>query len=355
MAVPPVRIGIVGCGAVATGSYKLAIDQLRYKGLVEVVALCDASAQRRAAAQAAYGEIWFTTDYREVVTSALVDLVLVLTSMPEHGPISMAALQAGKHVLVEKPMATSLEEAARLVEQARHSAGYLVPAPHVILSSTYRAMQRHLEQGHIGQVTLARARYGHSGPTWGPWFYRSGGGPLFDLGVYNITTLTGLLGPAKRVMAMTGIAIPQRIVDGAPLQVTFDDNVQLLIDFGNAAYAVVTTGFTMQRYRTPAIEIYGTNGTIQMLGNDFAPDSYELWQNSIGMWQSSERMDHFWYWTDGLNHLVECLQAGNKPVITPEQGYHVLEIMIKAHESGRDGQAKLIESSFVPHVWTERE
>jgi predicted dehydrogenase len=88
-----------------------------------------------------------------------------------------------------------------------------------------------------------------------------------------------------------------------------------------------------------------------MLGNDFAPDGYELWKNDVGMWQSSERMDQRWYWTDGLNHLVDCIQRNIRPAITPEQGYHVLEIMIKAHESGHDGQARPIESSFTPHVW----
>jgi predicted dehydrogenase len=351
MANPPVRIGIIGCGAVATGSYKLAIEQLQYRGLAVVTTLCDARPERQASAQASYGDIPFTTEYQTVLESPDVDLVLILTSMREHGPIAQAALRAGKHVLVEKPMATSLAEAAELVTLAKTSPGFLVPAPHVILSNTYRAMQRHMQQGAIGKVTLARARYGHSGPTWGPWFYQAGGGPLFDLGVYNITTLTGLLGPAKRVMAMTGIAIPERIVDGQPLEVEHDDNVQLLIDFGDAAFAVVTTGFTMQRYRSPAVEIYGTSGTIQMLGNDFAPDGYELWKNDVGMWQSSERMDQRWYWTDGLNHLVDCIQRNIRPAITPEQGYHVLEIMIKAHESGHDGQARPIESSFTPHVW----
>jgi predicted dehydrogenase len=128
--------------------------------------------------------------------------------MQQHGEIARAALEAGKHVLVEKPMAMTLPEAAELVELARHSPGCLVCAPHVVLSPTYQAIWQRLQQGAIGKVLSARGFYGWSGPIWGQWFYRPGGGAMFDLGVYNVTTLTGLLGPAKRVMAMSGIAIP---------------------------------------------------------------------------------------------------------------------------------------------------
>ena len=111
---------------------------------------------------------------------------------------------------------------------------------------------------------------------------------MFDLGVYNVTTLTGLLGPARRVMAMSGIAIPERVVDGELIQVGTHDNAHLLLDFGDARYAVVTTGFTMQRYKVPGIELYGTEGTIQMIGEDWAPAGYEMWQNSAGCWQVFE-------------------------------------------------------------------
>src|SRR5690606_587683 len=119
-----------------------------------------------------------------------------------------------------------------------------------------------------------RAFYGWAGPNWGPFFYQKGGGAMFDLGVYNVTTLTGLLGPAKRIMAMSGIAIPERMVDGAMMPVETDDNAQLLLDFGNACYAVVTTGFTIQQYNVPGVELYGSDGTLQMIGEDWAPRGY---------------------------------------------------------------------------------
>jgi predicted dehydrogenase len=336
------------------GPYTNQIKRIQSQGTtVQVTRACDVAPDARQAVRERFGDIPFSDDYRSVVEAGDVDLVLVLTSMPEHGPIARAALEAGKHVLVEKPMAVTLAAAAELVELARRSPGYLLPAPHVVLSPTYQAIWRRMQRGDIGQPLQARARYGWDGPWWGQWFYRPGGGSLFDLGVYNVVALTGLLGPARRVTAMTAVTRPERVVDGVPMRVEAEDNAHVLIEFPNAVLGVVTTGFTMQRYRSPAIEIYGTQGTIQMLGDDWDPDGYELWQNSVGAWQIFAETDPNWPWTDGLRHLVECIQHGTRPLITPEHGFHALEIMIKAQESGRDGQARPIESTFTPPTFFE--
>jgi predicted dehydrogenase len=147
-------------------------------------------------------------------------------------------------------------------------------------------------------------------------------------------------------MAFTGVAMPRREVSGQTIEVEAEDNAQILLDFGDSVLAVVTTGFTMQRYHSPAIELYGSEGTLQLLGDDWAPQGYEMWQNSAGAWQRFYETDPFWQWTDGLRHLVACIQEGRAPLCTPEHAYHVLEIMLKAQESGREGQIKTIESCF---------
>ena len=312
----------------------------------EVVLMCDIDEGRRESVRERFGIEQFTTDAREVIGSPDVDLILVLTSIPAHGQLAKAGLEAGKHVLVEKPMAMTLEEGAELVELAKRSPGYLVCAPHVVLSKTYQDMWRRIHGGDIGRVYSARGFYGWSGPWWGPFFYQPGGGSMFDLGVYNVTTLTGLLGPAKRVMAMSGVAIPERVVNGEMMKVESDDNAHLLLDFGSTTYAVVTTGFTIQRYKVPGIEVYGSEGTIQMIGEDWAPRGYELWQNKAGCWQTFE--DSPWHWADGVRHLIECIETKTPPVITPEHAYHVLEIMLATMESGRTGQSITINSTFEP-------
>lgn len=343
----PVRIGVIGCGSVMT-KYMWLAEQLRCRGLVEIVAACDTKPARLDYMRDHYAIARLTTQYEDLLGMKDVDLVLVLTSMQQHAEITRAALRAGKHVLVEKPMATNLPEAAEIVEMAKTSRGLLMPAPHIILSPTYRTIWNRVRRGNIGKVVNARAFYGWAGPWWGQWFYQKGGGALFDLGVYNVTSLTGILGPAKRVMAMTGVALPERVVEGKRMKIEAEDNAHVLIDFGDSVFAVVTTGFTIQRYRCPAIELYGTTGTIQMLGDDWDPDGYELWQNDVGAWQVFEETDPDWPWVAGLEHMVDCIRTQTKPLNTPEQAYHVLEIMIKAQESGQDGQAKWIESTFPP-------
>ncbi|MFM7520467.1 MAG: Gfo/Idh/MocA family protein [Planctomycetota bacterium] len=222
----------------------------------------------------------------------------------------------------------------------------LVCAPFTILSPTFQTLARRLRAGDIGKPCAARARYGWAGPDWTEWFYKPGGGCLFDLGVYCITSLTGLLGPARRVMAMTGIAIPEREVRGRPVTVEAEDNAQVLLDFGAGTLAVVTCGFTMQQYRSPALEVYGSAGTMQMLGDDWDPDGYELFANDAGCWQVFKETQPDWPWTDGLNHLVECVRSGAPPLVTPHHARHVLEIMLKARQSGREGRAVELETTF---------
>jgi predicted dehydrogenase len=346
----PIRIGVVGCGDVMQGAYMPEIRKLQDQGKVEVTMVCHTKRERCQPVLDKWGLKHFTEDYRHVCNSPNIDLVLVLTSMQKHGPIAGEALKAGKHVLVEKPMAVTLDESAQLVRLAKESPGYLVCAPFVILSPTYQIVRNRVHMGDIGRICLARARYGWSGPDWAEWFYHFGGGPIFDLAVYNITSLTGILGPVKRVMAMTGTAIPVRTVKGESIEVSIEDNAQIMMDFGDSVFATVTTGFTMQKYRSPAIELYGTTGTLQILGDDWAPEGYELWKNEVGAWQYYYETDPRWMWTDGLNHVVDCIRQGKKPVVTPEHSYHVIEIMTAAQASGRSGIAQEITSIFsLPH------
>jgi predicted dehydrogenase len=351
----PLGIGIVGCGNVLS-AYWPQTQQLFLRGEAEVLAACGRPSQRDLVVNQ-LGVRRFILDYRDLLALPDVDLVLVLTSTPSHFEISKAALSAGKHVLSEKPLSMTLEEAAELVELARRGSGLgdhlFVPAPFTILSPTYQAIARRIRSGDIGKVCSARGRYGWSGPSWNEWFYRPGGGPLLDLACYNITSLTGWLGPAQRVMAMTGVAVPERVVKDRPMRAEVEDNVHLLIDFGDACFAVVTSGFVIQQYRSPALELYGTEGTIQMLGDDWDPDGYEMWQNRAGCWQVFKETDVNWPWTDGLRHLVECIRQGIKPLVTPEQALHVLEIMLQAQASGRDGQAKPVHSRFTPPEFRE--
>lgn len=342
----PVRIGIIGLGRVFK-RYALVLDPLVRAGRAEVISVYDPVAQMRDEAVELFPGAVEAAGPDEIIANPDIDAILILTSMNEHGALTSAAYRAGKHVLVEKPLATSLDEAAELVRLSQQSDRLLVCAPHVLLAPTYREMYRRLKAGEIGDVKLARALYGWSGPWWGEWFYQPGGGALFDLGVYNVTSLCGFLGSVKRVTALVGTAIKERPVNGKPMPVTADDNAHVLLDFGNEVYGSVTTGFTIQKYgRAPAIELYGLEGSMDMLGDDWAPRGFEMWRSSVGHWEIFEEQAPDWPWTDGLNHLVSCIERGAPSVTRPEQAYHVLEVMLAAMRSSEEGRAIEITSTF---------
>ena len=344
----PVGIGIIGCGNVLE-AYLPECEKLARRGLARLVTACGREPQRDRARR--LGVERFTTRPGDVFDNPAVDLVLILTSMPTHAALATRALRAGKHVVVEKPLATTFAEGQALVRLAARSRGHLVCAPFTVLSPTFQTLAARVSRGDIGKPCSARARYGWAGPWWNEWFYGRHGGCLFDLGVYSVTTLTGLLGPVQRVTALTGVAVPKRKINGRTIRVQAEDNAQVLLDFGGSCFAAITTGFTLQQYRSPALEIYGTEGTVQMLGDDWDPDGYELWQNSAGAWQVFKETTPEWPWTDGLRHLVECIHTRRRPRVTPEHALHVLEILTRAREAGRTGKACRLRTSFALPRW----
>jgi predicted dehydrogenase len=343
-----IGIGVLGLGSVFWFSYRPQIERLQRAGRVELRAVYDVDDRRRRDVAGRLGLADDIASEAALIGRDDVDLVMVLTSMPHHGRLAIAAIEAGKHVLVEKPMATTLAEAKVLVSRAGEGTARLVCAPHVLLAPTYRQMWQQVHAGVIGDLNLARARYGWSGPWWGPWFYRQGGGSLFDLGCYNVTSLCGFLGSVKRVSAMVGTRIPQRVVDGEVVDVEIEDNAQLTFDHGDSRFSTLMTGFTIQGYRSPAIELYGSTGTMQMLGHDWAPEGFERWRNDAGVWEVFPETNPHWHWTYGFEHLVDQLACGGETLTRPEHAYHVLEVMLAAKRSSAEGRVVEIESKFPP-------
>ncbi len=153
------------------------------------------------------------------------------------------------------------------------------------------------------------------------------------------------------VTAMTTLTRPRRVVDGEEIEVQTDDTFQIILELGGdtrPVLATVTTAFGMQQYLGPAVEVYGLDGTVQMLGDDWAPDGLQLWQNSVGAWQTYHSRSRYWPWTDGLRHMIDCIRTGERPYTRPEHAYHVLEIMLKAMESAATGTTQKVGSSFEP-------
>ena len=228
-------------GGGRVSEYYLA--DLKQSPHVELVSVCDVVPGRAEERAREFEVPHHFPDFDQMLSGPAFDMLVNLTAMPYHFPLNLTALRAGRHVFCEKPIATTLAEGQRLLDEAAAHGVRLFEAPNAVTSPAFRCMAEIAASGEIGRVHAAHGRFGHAGPSWGPWFYRKGGGSLFDLGVYNITTLTGLLAPARGVVARSGIAIPQRTVEGEPVQVEADDNVMLLMDHGDAVFSCVQTGF----------------------------------------------------------------------------------------------------------------
>lgn len=367
----PLKVGVLGTGMIATFDYGVIPNLRHFPEKVELVAVADTVLDAAKAAQEKFNVPEVYGGLEEMLEKADLDAVVNLTPIPFHGATSLKILEAGKHLVSEKPLATTMEDADAIVETAHAKGLTVVCSPPNVLYPYHQEVKRLLREGAIGRVAFARVRSSHGGPAsnWWPgdpsWFYKEGSGPLFDMGVYGIHEITSLLGPAKRVVAFSGITEPTRTVKGGPfagkeIEVTADDNTLLMLDFGESAYAVVDGTFNVNAARSPRIEIFGRKGTINMSdrwGREGVPP-LEVYRTDavpgMGGWiePQSWALSREHERTQKLGraiiveHLVDCVWEGKRPDLSAEHARHALEIMIKCTESARSGRALELETTF---------
>jgi len=354
-----VKIGLVGCGDVAKKYYLPAITST---DKIDLVSVCDLVEERVKKIKEEFGAKEYYLNYSEMLQKADIEAVVILTNPKYHFSLSLEALKAGKHVYTEKTMGFTLEEADTLIKKAEEMGVKLAAAPAVILSPVNQQIKKIIEKGLIGKTCFVCAHSSHGGPaSWDnfttdpTWFYKKGAGPLYDLGIYALHTLTGILGPAKRVTAFSGISIPEVIarsgvVKGKKIKVEADDNTQLLLDFGNNTFAYVDATFCMKANRGPATVFYGSEGIITSGAFGQGPlEVYTEKEEVVGMrgWITPpEARKPNWTLASGVIHLAECIREDKKPVISAEHARHVMEIMIMAYESAKSGQAQNLTTVF---------
>jgi predicted dehydrogenase len=369
-----VRLGLAGAGMIATVHYGILPNFGPLADRAEIVAVAAPSPERRQRVAAEYGIPATFASVEEMLRGAELDAVVNLTPIPVHYETSLAILEAGKHLVTEKPISTTLEEADALCELAERRGLVVVCAPPDMLFPDIVLARDIVRDGVVGKVAFARVRSSHGGaasyawPADPSWFYQKGSGPLYDMGVYGIHEITGILGPAKRVVAYAGRTADTRVVRGGPfagkeIHVTADDNVLLMLDFGESTFAVVDGSFNVLAARSPKIEIFGLGGVVnvyQPLPDDtfephlevfrldalagargwvqptytermFAPDKVKTLQRAIL-----------------VDHLLDCLASGSKPVLSAEHARHALEIMVKAEQSAREGVVLPLTTTFAP-------
>jgi predicted dehydrogenase len=332
------RIALLGAGNVAE-SYVRQIRRLREEGLaVELVAICSRSSESASRLAAKFGIVESGTDINAVMERKDIDAVIVLTPMQSHADHVRQSLSSGKHVLSEKTLATTAEEGRGLAALAASRGLHLCAAPFTTLSPVFHDALRRLNQDQIGQPFSCRALYGWAGPDWADWFYQPGAGALRDLGIYPLTTLTGLLGPVISVFCMASDIQPDGRGRG---------NLQLSLHFASGCIGTVTTGFGMQKYRASGMEIYGSTGTLQFMGHDWDPKGLELWTTENGCWQQFEA-DTPWPWTDGMRDFCQTITEGCSSELNIAQALHVLEIIDQALASLDKGRPMAVTSRFDP-------
>jgi predicted dehydrogenase len=342
------KLAFLGCGDVAQRDYLPELHRLRDRA--ELVAVCGRSEGRARDVATLYGVPAWYTDYERMLAESDIDAVINLTPIQLHTETTLAALQAGKHVYSEKPLAALPRDAARIRDEAKQRKLTVVAAPSVLLYPQVRYVRERLAAGEIGEVH-AIVGQGHGGvPPWRGYmsdptpFFAMGGGPLVDMGVYPLHAITGLIGPARRVSAMAAKAQDGFVVLDGPAQgkrvsIEVADTWHLTLDLGESRLASITANNVAQGSRAPQLELFGLRGTIALNLLDVSAPVQVL---SAGQWervevphQRASGPDHLL----GIEHLVDCVTTGNEPVLSVDHALHVIAIMEGAARSASEGCA----------------
>lgn len=346
-----IRTAVIGCGSVSH-QYLPTLTQSPH---VEVVSVCDVRPERARDQATRFGVAHHYPNIDAMLAGEPFEFLVNLTDMQEHERLNRQALAAGKHVWSEKPIANSLVAGQDLLQTARGKQLRLWGAPITVQSPQFALMARTLAAGSLGRAAAAHADYGHEGPNWAEFFYRTGGGSLPDLAVYNLTTLTGLLGPVKQVTAMLGIVTPHRdIVDAGRIEVIEEDNAMVLMDHGDGVISHVQSGFN---YFNPhghdgsgelrhTVRIIGTHGFMGLVGYDWAPQGVDIATHAQPQIARQAPDAHGYAWQQGAALAAECLATGRELLATPEHALHVLEIIAAARESSATGRRVALTSTF---------
>ena len=347
-----IKVAIIGCGSVSNRY----IPHLQTSSLVKIVGLCDIILERALGQNKQYnvGALTFSS-IEDLLKGVDFDLMLTLTDMQMHGALNRKALMAGKNVWSEKPLANTYEEGKQLVDLAKAKNIRIWGAPAVVTSPQFEFMSKTIQSGKLGKLASAHGQYGHTGPTWSSFFYEPLGGSMPDLGVYNMATLTGLLGPAKSVMAMTSIVNKNREIDNKGIvEVKEEDNAHILLEHENGIISHIMCGFNYfdpfgheaKNQTLHSIQIFGDMGNMRLIGYDWEPKSVVLDTSWTNPPETHVTDDHGYQWQEGATKIATSLSTNIEPKIHVLHSLHVLEIIEAARKSSKEGIKVPLRSVF---------
>ncbi|MBM4004408.1 MAG: Gfo/Idh/MocA family oxidoreductase [Planctomycetes bacterium] len=346
-----VRTGVIGCGSVSN-AYLPVLTQSPF---VEVVSLCDIRHERARKQSEKFRIAHHYPSIEAMLAGEPFEFLVDLTDMQEHEKVNRRALEAGKHVWSEKPIANSLAAGQALLRLAAENRLRIWGAPITPLSPQFAFMASAIQRGTLGRIAAAHADYGHEGPNWSSFFYEKGGGSMPDLAVYNLTSLTGILGPVRTVTAMLSIVTPHRdIQEKGRIEVTEEDNAMLLLDHGNGVISHVQSGFNYfnphghvgKEEQRHTISIVGSRGYMGLIGYDWEPQGVDLATHDRPRLERHVTDANGYVWQQGAALAAESLVTDRELLITPEHALHVLEIITAARASSSNGTHVKLQSTF---------
>lgn len=350
---------MIGCGQISNRFFNWA-EQLEGVRFIATCAAHESSA--RAKAEERRCERWYA-DYGQLLANPDVDGVVITTPHQFHARMATAALNAGKHVLVEKPMTTRWSEAQELARAAKASGRTFVALPFVHYPSFNKALEFAREE-YIGKITGAEAELSFPGPPRSNWYYsaEAEGGAMLDTMVYPLARVAALMGPAARILARVGTLIPHRITgDGGRLDPGVDDYVTIVLEHPTGQQSVIRSWWA-QSYMQNGTVLHGRHGAIFLsrfgqplvVKSDLKPVPGATPIEYLGLPNCyAPTFGEITPQEDILGHFVECIRTGQTPRANGAIGLHIAEQQQMAYESSRTGRAIDLTTTF--DVWWDRE
>lgn len=345
-----IKVGIIGAGSIS----EMHFESYKSNPNVEIAAICDLNEERARIKAEKYGAKDIYTDYHELLADPEIDAVSICTWNNSHAEISIAALRAGKNVLVEKPLCKTVEEALE-VEKAVKDTGKTLQVGFVRRFGTNtKVLKKFIDEGELGEIYYAKASCIRALGNPGGWFAdkeRSGGGPLIDLGVHVIDLCWYLMGKPK-VKSVTGNTYNRlgnranienksfyKAADYDPTTNTVEDLANALVRFENGASLMVDVSFTLHaKEDSISVNVFGDKGGAQV-----EPDLMLVLEKHNTILNALPQIDAITFdfnkgFQDEVNHFVSCCLGVTETISPVSDGVEIMKILCAVYESSEKGK-----------------
>jgi predicted dehydrogenase len=345
-----VNIGIIGCGNIS-GAY---VEGCRAFDILEVYACADLIDERARTLAGEY-EIPKIYSVDDLLTNDDIEIVVNLTVPRAHAAVSLAAIEAGKHVYSEKPLAITRADGRQVLMEASQRGVRVGCAPDSFLGGGLQTCRKIIDDALIGEPVGANAFFLSSGPeSWHPnpeFFYKAGAGPLFDMGPYYVTALVHLLGPVKRVTGASRITFAERIIGnparrGERFPAEVPTYITGLMEFVSGPIGAFVASFDVSATSLPHIEILGSEGTLIAPNPNYFGGPVRIRRSGSEDWDSIP-LTHSDTVSRGIGvaDMAYSLVSGRTHRANGHIAFHVLEIMAAIEEAAECSSYIDLESS----------